>query len=94
MGWNYWFNWANTVAVDVSTSAIVLRYWFLIFLALGFQFDCISNFAINALSKIFGETEYWLALIKVITVIVFLIVGLLTIIKLLNKCNIFRKLHL
>ena len=39
MGWNYWFNWAITVAVDVSASAIVLRYW------LGFQFDCIiSNF--------------------------------------------------
>ena len=28
MGWNYWFNWAITVAVDVSTAAIVLRYWF------------------------------------------------------------------
>ena len=28
MGWNYWFNWAITVAVDVSTAAIVLQYWF------------------------------------------------------------------
>ncbi|HCN8576645.1 TPA: amino acid permease, partial [Escherichia coli] len=42
-------------------------------------------FAINALSvKSFGETEYWLALIKVITVIVFLIVGLLTIIGIIG----------
>lgn len=32
MGWNYWFNWAITVAVDVSTSAIVLRCGSLIFL--------------------------------------------------------------
>ena len=28
MGWNYWFNWAITVAVDVSTCALVLKFWF------------------------------------------------------------------
>lgn len=37
-------------------------------------------FLINIISvKSFGETEYWLSLIKVVTVFVFLIVGLLTI---------------
>ena len=86
MGWNYWFNWAITVAVDVSTSAIVLRYWFPNIPSWVFSLIVLLViFAINALSvKSFGETEYWLALIKVITVIVFLIVGLLTIIGIIG----------
>jgi len=27
MGWNYWFNWAITVAVDISTAALVMKFW-------------------------------------------------------------------
>ncbi len=27
LGWNYWFNWAITVAVDVATTAIVMHFW-------------------------------------------------------------------
>ncbi|KRN89578.1 amino acid permease [Ligilactobacillus ceti] len=81
MGWNYWFNWAITLAVDVSTVALLMKFWFPSIpswiwstVALGLIF------LINALSvKSFGETEYWLSLIKVITVIVFLVIGFLTI---------------
>ena len=31
MGWNYWFNWAITLAVDISTVALVLKFWFPMF---------------------------------------------------------------
>lgn len=81
MGWNYWFNWAITVAVDVSTSAIVLKYWFPHVPSWIFSLIVLAViFLINALSvKSFGETEYWLAMIKVVTVLVFLVVGMLTI---------------
>lgn len=81
LGWNYWLNWAITLAVDVSTTAIVMHFWlpnlpgWLIsvgFLALIFVINVVS-------AKSFAETEYWLSLVKVITVIVFLGVGLLTI---------------
>jgi amino acid permease len=27
LGWNYWFNWAITVAVDIATTAIVMHFW-------------------------------------------------------------------
>ncbi|MGP9651088.1 amino acid permease [Glutamicibacter sp. AOP38-B1-38] len=77
IGWNYWFNWAITVAAELVAAGIVMSYWlpdvpgwiwagtFLLVLT-----------ALNALStKAFGESEYWLAMIKVITVIVFLICG-------------------
>ncbi|WP_290033009.1 amino acid permease [Ligilactobacillus cholophilus] len=86
MGWNYWFNWAITVAVDVSTCALVLKFWFphvpnwvFSLFALGLVF------LINAISvRSFGETEYWLSLIKIITVIIFLAVGILTIFGILG----------
>ncbi|KRM71583.1 Amino acid transporter [Lacticaseibacillus brantae DSM 23927] len=86
LGWNYWFNWAITVAVDVSTTAIVMHFWLpdvpgwifsLTFLALIFLINLVSV-------KSFGETEYWLSLIKVITVLAFLVVGVLTIIGVLG----------
>jgi len=86
LGWNYWFNWAITVAVDVSTTAIVMHFWLphvpgwifsLGFLALIFLINIVSV-------KSFGETEYWLSLVKVITVLAFLVVGVLTIIGVLG----------
>ena len=42
-------------------------------------------FVINIISvKSFGETEYWLSLVKIVTVLVFLVVGLLTIIGIMG----------
>lgn len=91
MGWNYWFNWAITLAVDLSTAALVLKFWFPHVPGWIFSLAAlIIIFLINALSvKSFGEAEYWMALIKVITVIVFLIVGLLTIIGILGGHAVF-----
>lgn len=81
LGWNYWLNWAITLAVDVSTGAIIMQYWFPHVPGWIFSsFFLLIIFVINAISaKSFGETEYWLSIIKVVTVIVFLIVGFLTI---------------
>ena len=91
MGWNYWFNWAITLAVDLSTAALVLKFWFPHVPGWLFSLAAlVIIFLINALSvKSFGEAEYWMALIKVITVIVFLIVGLLTIIGILGGHTVF-----
>ena len=84
LGWNYWFNWVVTVVADVAIAAVVVSYWAplrelmppwgwsLLFLAI--------IFALNTASvRVYGETEYWMALIKVLTVIVFLCIGTLTI---------------
>lgn len=86
LGWNYWFNWAVTLAVEIVASAIIMKFWFpdipsivwsALFLGL--------IFLLNALSvKGYGESEYWFALIKVITVIVFIGVGILTILGILG----------
>ncbi|WP_141367589.1 amino acid permease [Glutamicibacter uratoxydans] len=86
IGWNYWFNWAITVAAELVAAGIVMSFWlpdvpgwiwaggFLALLT-----------GLNALSaKAFGEGEFWLALIKVVTVVAFIIAGLLMIFGILG----------
>lgn len=82
LGWNYWYNWAVTIAVDLVAAQLVMGYWFpeidgwiwsAIFLFIIFMLNYISV-------KGFGEAEYWFSLIKVITVIIFIVVGILMII--------------
>lgn len=88
LGWNYWFNWVITVAADISIAALVITYWepmrflppwgwSLLFFSLIFLLNTLSV-------KAYGESEYWFALIKVVTVVVFLAVGVLTIFGILG----------
>lgn len=86
LGWNYWFSWAVATAVDLVAAQLVMGYWFpetsgWIWSA-GFL---ILIFLMNALSvRGFGEAEYWFSLIKVSTVVIFIILGLLMIIGILR----------
>ncbi len=81
MGWNYWYNWAITIAAELAAVTLVMKYWFpdtssLIWSG-GFL---LIMFLLNYLSvKGFGEAEFWFSLLKVITVIVFIIVSFLMI---------------
>ncbi|GAA5109923.1 amino acid permease [Orbus sasakiae] len=87
IGWNYWYNWAITVAVDLVAAQLVISYWFdsgsyswlwsVLFLTLIFLLNYISV-------KGFGEAEFWFSLIKVVTVIIFIAVGLLMIIGIIR----------
>ena len=77
MGWNYWFNWAVTVAADLVASGLVMAYWFPSvpswLWAVGFLVIVVG---LNALSaRVYGEAEFWLAAIKVVIVVVFVISG-------------------
>ena len=77
MGWNYWFNWAITIPVDVTTAGLVFQYWLPHFPSWLFStFVLLAIFLINYLSvRSYGETEYWLSLIKVVTVVIFWSLG-------------------
>ncbi|WP_400162023.1 amino acid permease [Brevibacillus sp. TJ4] len=81
LGWNYWYNWAITIAVELSAAALIMKYWLpdvpgivwsALFLALMLGLNLLSV-------KSFGESEYWFAMIKVVTIIVFIVIGLLMI---------------
>jgi len=78
LGWNYWYNWAITVASEISAASLIMRYWFpesgpFIWCSL----FVLTFFSINALSaRAFGEAEYWFSFIKVSTIVIFIVVGL------------------
>ena len=78
IGWNYWFSWAVTIPTELSAGALVMKYWFphtpsilwsAIFLAILFMLNILS-------ARGYGEGEYWFAGIKVVTIIVFILVGI------------------
>ncbi|WP_044642654.1 amino acid permease [Risungbinella massiliensis] len=81
MGWNYWYNWAITIAVELAAGSLIMKYWFpesssLLWSAL----FLVILVGLNILSvKSFGEAEYWFAMIKVAVVIFFIITGVLMI---------------
>jgi len=81
LGWNFWFNWAITIASELAAATLIIKYWFpdspsylwsLLFLAIIFGLNLLSV-------KGYGESEYWFALIKIAVVIIFLAVGVLMI---------------
>ncbi|MDO4813940.1 MAG: amino acid permease [Gemella sp.] len=88
LGWNYWFNWVITVAVDIELSALAVSYWEPMRVLPAWAWSIIFLLIIiglNSLSvQVYGESEYWFALIKVVTVIVFLVIGCLTIFGILG----------
>lgn len=78
LGWNYWFSWAMTIPAELAAGALVMKYWFpntpailwsAIFLAILFLLNVFTV-------KGYGEGEYWFAGIKVVTIIVFIVLGL------------------
>lgn len=86
IGWNYWFNWAITVAAELVAAAIIMKFWFPdvpswiwsgLFLA---GILLINYFSV----KLFGESEFWFALIKVVAIIAFIIIGLAMIFGIMN----------
>ncbi|MCR3757502.1 amino acid permease [Clostridium felsineum] len=86
LGWNYWYNWAITVAAEMVAGGLTMKFWFKgvppAIWSIGFL---VLIVALNLLSvKAYGESEYWFAGIKVATVIIFLVVGAATIVGILG----------
>ncbi|MED1203859.1 amino acid permease [Heyndrickxia acidicola] len=81
LGWNYWYNWAITIAAELSAVTLIMKFWFPDTPSYIWSAIClIIMFLINYLSvKGFGEAEFWFSLIKVVTVIIFVITGFLMI---------------
>lgn len=86
LGWNYWYNWAVTIAVELAAAQLVMLYWFpgssgvlwsALFLAVMFLLNAISV-------RGFGEAEFWFALIKVVAVVAFIAIGTLMILGILR----------
>ncbi len=83
-GWLYWLNWAMTSVADVTAVALYMNFfkkyvdwlngvdqWMFALIAL------VLVLIMNLLSvKVFGELEFWFALIKVLALVTFLVVAI------------------
>jgi L-asparagine permease len=80
VGWMYFFHWCMTGIVDITAIATYVHYWgathsipqwaiALVALAIVVGINLISV-------RWFGELEFWAALIKVVALVTFLIVGM------------------
>lgn len=85
LGWNYWYNWAITVAFELVAVQFIMKFWFPD--VPGFYWSALFLavvFGINALTvKGFGESEFFFSLIKVLAIIIFIIIGIFMIGKIM-----------
>ncbi|KAF9132798.1 hypothetical protein BGW39_011282 [Mortierella sp. 14UC] len=79
LGIGYAFQWIITVTIEVTAAGMILQYWWpnlqmwipaLIFIVILVGITLLGV-------KAFGELEYWFAMIKVLTCILFIIIGIL-----------------
>lgn len=82
-GWTYWFCWISLAMADVTAAGLYIQYWFpniaqwvpsLIILVVLLIMNLTAV-------KLFGEMEFWFALIKVIAILGLIIIGIFMIIK-------------
>ncbi|KAE9408625.1 hypothetical protein BT96DRAFT_1013261 [Gymnopus androsaceus JB14] len=78
LSWNYWFNDAVSVASDLTAAQLVLQFWTVQHSWIVSLVFWVFLVGINAIHvRAYGELEYWLAFLKVITIIIFIILGIL-----------------
>lgn len=75
--WLYWLTWSVTLGTEFTAAALLMQEWFphismwiwtLIFGGVVFSLNMIST-------RLFAESEFWLSLVKVVTVIAFIVLG-------------------
>ncbi|WP_276849241.1 amino acid permease [Corynebacterium pyruviciproducens] len=83
-GWLFFLDWSVTVMADITAVALYVHYWS-IFTSIPqwiLAFGALAIvFVLNLLSvKVFGELEFWFALIKVAAIVIFMIIAIIFIV--------------
>lgn len=77
-GWSYWLTWVLVGIAEISGIGVLMRHWFaelpqwIPALVAGLLLYGINMRAVRS----FGELEYWLSLVKVVTILGLLLCGL------------------
>jgi AAT family amino acid transporter len=76
-GWTYWLTWVVTAMAEITAAGIYMQYWFSDLpqwvTALGVV---LLLYGANLISvRVFGEFEFWFALIKVVTIVGIIVIG-------------------
>jgi len=81
-GWVYWLMWVVTAMAEITAAGIYVQYWFpaipqwvtaAVVLGLLFLANLISV-------KVFGEFEFWFSMIKVVTIVGAIVLGVVVIV--------------
>ncbi|ENV38108.1 hypothetical protein F959_00867 [Acinetobacter venetianus RAG-1 = CIP 110063] len=81
ISWVYWLTWTATLGTEFTAAALLMQEWFPhISMWIWTIIFAVTILGLNLTStRMFAESEFWLALVKVVTVIAFIILGLLAI---------------
>lgn len=85
VAWSYWLCWTIALGSEITAGGILFQKWFPDFPVWLFSLIFILIIVgINfTTSKTYGESEFWLSLIKVLAIIAFIIIGLLILFNIL-----------
>jgi amino acid transporter, AAT family len=77
-GWSYWFMWVVTAMAELTAIGIYARYWWPELPQwLPALVALVTLYGSNLLAvRVFGELEFWFALIKVVTIVALIVGGL------------------
>jgi amino acid transporter, AAT family len=80
-GWSYWFMWVMTAMAELTAIGVYVRYWFPhVPQWLPALVALVTMYGVNKLAvRVFGELEFWFALIKVVTIVGLILGGLFVI---------------
>jgi amino acid transporter, AAT family len=81
-GWSYWFAWVVTVMAEITAIGIYVGYWLPgVPQWLPSLIALLVLYAANLLAvRVFGELEFWFALIKVVTIVALIAAGVVVIV--------------
>ncbi len=84
IGWLYWYFWALLMGWEAYVAGQILHGWFPMVPDWGYAlFITVALIVVNFMNvRNYGEFEFWFALIKVIAIVAFLVIGSLAVVHL------------
>ncbi|CAK1222457.1 L-asparagine transporter or related permease (AnsP) [Fructobacillus cardui] len=79
LGWTYWIGWVVIAMTELTAIGTYMNYWFPDWPVWPWElaFLIVLYFVNTIAVKIFGETEFWFAMIKIVAIVVMIITGLI-----------------
>ena len=81
-GWSYWFAWIATAMAELTAIGVYVRWWLpAVPQWLPALVALLALYGSNLLAvRMFGELEFWFALIKVVTIVALIVCGLVVLV--------------
>ncbi|OCG69786.1 amino acid transporter [Gilliamella sp. Nev5-1] len=77
VAWLYWLTWTVALGSSLTAAGLCMQYWFpSVSVWIWCLIFCIVIFVLNIITaQFFAESEFWFSIIKVLTIVIFIIAG-------------------